>query len=97
MLFFLVSFHLLFSCSIFFVYHLKNGVHSNYVHCLACSYCYVQKGCFPNFEVRMMNKGSEDKTVERKPYLHDSLEKENGSVVEDILQIERLSHEEIIS
>ncbi|PSR96392.1 P-loop containing nucleoside triphosphate hydrolase protein [Actinidia chinensis var. chinensis] len=84
-----------FSCGVEIISKNELRVHPNLEETVDA----ILSGHFPNFEVRKMNKGSEDKTVERKPYLHDSLKKENGSVVEDVLQMneERPSHDEIIS
>lgn len=55
-------------------------------HCLTICFCCVEEGRFPNYEVRRMNQGSEGKTVEGKPFIHDSLGTENECVVEDTLQ-----------
>ncbi|XP_052179093.1 protein SEEDLING PLASTID DEVELOPMENT 1 [Diospyros lotus] len=59
----------------------------------------ILSGRSPFFEVRKINQGSEDGTVENKPPVDDSLNQENKSAIEDIQQMndEGPSHNEFTS
>ncbi|CAL5393545.1 unnamed protein product [Camellia sinensis] len=82
-----------FSCGVEIISKNELRVHSN----LEATVDAILLGRYPNYEIRKINPGSEDETVEAKSFIHESLDKKNGSVVEDILQIndESPSHNEI--
>ncbi|THF97443.1 hypothetical protein TEA_003432 [Camellia sinensis var. sinensis] len=80
-----------FSCGVEIISKNELRVHSN----LEATVDAILLGRYPNYEIRKINPGSEDETLEAKSFIHESLEK-NGGVVEDILQIndESPSHNE---
>ncbi|KAA8523976.1 hypothetical protein F0562_010593 [Nyssa sinensis] len=59
----------------------------------------VLSGRSPSYEIRKINKGLEDENVQRETIIHDSFDKKNETMVEDVAgrNDKRSSHNEFIS